>query len=476
MSRATKEDKILILGAGVAGLSAGWKLAERGKSVHILDLEGHVGGLCRTIWRGDFGFDLGGHRFFTQDAALEEEIHSLMEDALSSCSRISTILLGGKYYKYPLDLLDLVQKAGPKFMVSAFATYLASNLQRAVRPTPERTFEDWVKGRFGKTLYDIYFAVYTRKLWGLDPSQISSDWAVQRISLINLWDVLYRLVLGKSNTPRTYAVEFLFPSDGIGVIPDRISEKVCDAGGEVTLGARVVGVERREPGAITVEYEKDGKRRSIDGTRLIVTTPLPEFIRMVRPSPPAPLLEKASGLKYRSIRFLYLCIDRERMSDNTWIYIPEEDFLFFRIQEPKNWSLDLAPPGKTSLILEIACDEGDAVWTASDKTLFDRALPELARLGLGVKEGEVLDYFSVREKHAYPIYHLGYRQDVDAVRAYFDAMEDIILCGRQGIYRYNNMDHSIQMGFYAAKFLLGELTKGEIYGIAEGESSFESRA
>jgi len=460
----------------VAGLSAAWKLAERGKQVQVIDQDSQVGGLSRTIRRDDFSFDLGGHRFFTQDDSLEKEIFALMDGSLNVASRVSTILLGGKFYKYPLDLADLIYKAGPGFMLSAFTTYLMSNVKRAVRPSPEHTFEEWVKSRFGRTLYDIYFAVYTRKLWGIEPSDISADWATQRITLINLWDVFYRLVRRKSHIPRTYAVEFLFPPGGIGEIPERMAERIRSAGGRITLGSRVVRVERTSPHALTVQYEQGGNILTTGGVHLIVTIPLPDFVQMIHPQPPPALMERSGELRYRALRFLNVCIDRERISKNTWIYIPEDEYLFFRIQEPKNWSPSMAPPDKTSLILEIACDEGDALWNASDRELLDRALPDLARLGFGVEEHEVIDYFSVKEKHSYPIYHLGYKEDVEALRSYFDPMDDVVLCGRQGIYRYNNMDHSIQMGFYAAKYLLGELTKQEIYGIAEGETSFESRA
>lgn len=476
MSAANKKEKIIILGGGVAGLSAAWKLAEQGKRVQVIDQDSQVGGLSRTIRRGDFSFDLGGHRFFTLDRELESEIVALMDGSLGSCSRVSTILLGGKFYKYPLDLADLILKAGPGFMFSAFTTYLLSNIKRVVRPGPEVTFEDWVKSRFGKTLYDIYFAVYTRKLWGIEPSHISADWAAQRITLINLLDVFYRLVRRKTNIPRTYVVEFLFPPGGIGEIPERMAERILSAGGRITLDSRAVRVERTGPNAIAVQYEKGGSLYTIKGTHLVVTIPLPDFVHMIQPQIPSALMTRTGGLRFRALRFLNVCIDREQISKNTWIYIPEKEYLFFRIQEPRNWSPALAPPGKTSLILEIACDEGDELWNATDRELLDRALPDLARLGFGVEEHEVIDYFSIKEKHSYPIYHLGYKEDVEAIRSHFDDMEDVVLCGRQGIYRYNNMDHSIQMGFYAAKYLLGELQKHEIYGIAEGETSFESRA
>ena len=157
-------------------------------------------------------------------------------------------------------------------------------------------------------------------------------------------------------------------------------------------------------------------------------------------------------MKFRSIRFLNILIDKERISDNTWIYIPEGKFKVMRIQEPKNWSPNNAPPAKTSLILEIACDLGDEIWNADEDRLTRHCCGELRQLGL--LNGERISHkFTTRVAHAYPIYTLDYHEKVKKIFELFDGAKNLIPIGRQGLYRYNNMDHSIKMGFLAARHI-----------------------
>ena len=181
----------------------------------------------------------------------------------------------------------------------------------------------------------------------------------------------------------------------------------------------------------------------------------------------------ADSMKFRSLRFMNILIDTERISDNTWIYIPEERYKIMRIQEPKNWSPRNAPPEKTSLILELACDEGDEIWNADEGELARRCCEELKSLGL--LNGERIDHkFTTRIRHAYPIYTLDYHRKVNKLFEVINPIPNLLPIGRQGLYRYNNMDHSMKMGFLAAEHVSEGLPREEIFKIAMEQDSFES--
>lgn len=465
--------KVVILGGGPAGLAAAWKLATANVEVEIVELENQVGGLCRTIKYHDYTFDLGGHRFITQNIKLADEIKELMGEELLDRPRVSTIRLQGKYFHYPLEAMDLLKKMNITTSIKCFFDYCLTIIKNKVFPKEDLSLEDWVVNRFGRSLYNIYFGPYSAKLWGIPSTQISSDWACQRISLLNLWDVFLRLLGKKKNMPKTYATRFYYPKKGIGRIPERMCEEAIKCGATIHLNTKVKEIifeENKAQGVVVVE---DDTTKYLSSDYVISTIPLPEMIKMITPKLNNEYIEIANSMKYRGIRFMNLCIDKEKVSDNTWIYIPEKEFLFFRIQEPKNWSPYHTPNGKTALILEIACDEGDEVWNNTEYLIYNRCIEDLKKIGFNL-EGKVIDYFSTWIKHAYPIYDLNYREKLCKIYSMLAKLENFIPCGRQALYRYNNMDHSIEMGFAASNHILEGLPKSKIFKIASEAVPFET--
>jgi len=207
--------RVVVLGGGACGMSAAWALVRAGAEVTVLEREPRAGGLCGTHERDGFRFDLGGHRFLTRSSSLLQLVEELLGDELLLRTRSSVVLNGGKKFRYPLELDDVLRQAGAiegaRALLSYFFAPRGSDL----------SFEDWVTKRFGRRLYDRFFGPYTEKLWGIPPSQISADWAAQRISLLNLSDVFLRLLRLRRGDARTYARRYLYPRLGIGQIrPD----------------------------------------------------------------------------------------------------------------------------------------------------------------------------------------------------------------------------------------------------------------
>jgi protoporphyrinogen oxidase len=440
---------LVILGGGACGMSAALEGLAHGARVTVLEREHRVGGLCGTQEHRGWRFDLGGHRVVTGSAEVEALVRDLVGDDLLVRTRSSVVLNRGRRYRYPLELDDVLRTAGLARGARALASYLAAAVRARLDGRADRTFEDWVTRRFGRDLYGTFFGPYTEKLWGIPPDTISADWAAQRISLPSLADVALRLAGIERGRPRTYARRYHYPRLGIGQIFERSAARITGAGGAVVTGATVTGVEVRGGRVRAVRTED----RELACDAVISTLSLPAFAGMLGPMPRA-VDAAARRLRFRAIRLHNMLLSGPPISPHTWMYVSEPGYLAARIQEPRHRSPDMAPPGCTSLMLEIACTEGDATWTASDDAIHARCLEDLARLGFPGLAGRVVGHFATFVREGYPIYHLGYDRDREAVLGHVGQLGNALSCGRQGAFRYIFMDTAMEMGKLAARAVL----------------------
>ncbi len=446
----------VILGGGPCGLAAAWHLARRGARPIVLEREDLVGGLCATHERSGWRFDLGGHRFVSGDAELSRWIEGLLGSELLERERRSVVLHDGRCFRYPLEAGDLVRNLGLRENAEAMVGYLRARVGRgrAVRDEgrDDASFEDWVRARFGRPLYERFFGPYTQKLWGIPASRISADWAAERISLLDLKDVALRLA-GLRRTPtRTYARRYLYPRLGMGQLYAVVADDIARQGGVVRTGVRVVGLEVEGRRATAVRIETTQGVERIPVGELLSTVPLPDLVRMLRPELPGDLDRAAAALRFRALTFVNLMLGREDFSENTWMYVASGALSTSRIQEPKRRSPSMAPAGRTSLMLEVPCNVGDATWRAGVGELRDRGLRELGALGFEVRD--VLDAFCVRVPHGYPVYHCGYDRDRRALLGEVERFANVRTAGRQGLFRYVFMDAAMRMGIHAAEQML----------------------
>jgi protoporphyrinogen oxidase len=438
----------VILGGGPSGLAAAWELARAGRTPIVLEREGLVGGLCATHARDGWRFDLGGHRFVSASAELSSWLERLLGDDLLTQERKSIVLHDGRRFKYPLEARDLVQNLGWCENGRALAGYAIERARRWIAPREALTFEDWVTARFGRPLYETFFGPYTRKLWGIAPSRISADWAAERISLLNLGDAAFRLARLRRSEVRTYARRYRYPRLGMGQLYEAMAREIRARGGEIVTGARVHGFEIQGDRVVAVLADRaDGGMRVPVG-ELLSTMPLPELVRALVPNA-GPACDR---LRFRGLTFLNVMLARESFSENTWMYVASGDLKMSRIQEPKRRSVEMAPAGRTSIMLEVPCDVGDEVWRAGASDLRADMERELRALGFGALD--VLDAFVVRVEHGYPVYHLGYERERQALLAEVARFANVRTAGRQGLFRYVFMDAAMQMGVLAAQQMM----------------------
>ncbi|MDD5729500.1 MAG: FAD-dependent oxidoreductase [Candidatus Omnitrophica bacterium] len=448
-----KKSKVVILGGGPSGLFCGWELAEKGYEVILIEKENRCGGLCVTNEHNGFRFDLGGHRFISPEMYIIERIKSILKDELLLQERKSVIRLKGKEFKYPINLTDALFKleAGNALGIVKDAFHKVFNGHRGASDS----LEQWFINSFGQTLYSVIFEPYNEKLWGVHPGSMSSEWARQRISALNIKTIISKLLNMRKEKERTYSRQYLYPKEGIGAIFTAMAKNIKDKGGEILSDSVPLGLSLTDNLVRGVHLSCGGKTRFEECGYLVSTIPLHDLVKLF------PALQAGSdinkwldNLKYRSLRFMNIMINKERISENTWQYVPERECIFTRIQEPKARSPYMAPPGKTSLMLEIPCDKGDNICKMEDAALFKRVLKDLRRTGIVVKDEDVLGYFSTSAGNAYPVYSLDYKQYRDKViNSLLDNSGNLVICGRQGSFSYLFMDFAMSAGKKAAEYI-----------------------
>ncbi|UCE89691.1 MAG: FAD-dependent oxidoreductase [Pseudomonadota bacterium] len=443
----------VVLGAGLAGLAAERRLADAGRFVTVVERGAVAGGLARTVTVRGFRFDLGGHRFITDDPAIEAFVRDLLGSDCLSVPRSSRIMLGGKCFHYPLRPLNAILGFGALTSARILFDYACEQLRARWRSTTPRSLEDWVVRNFGRRLFEIYFRDYSEKVWGIDSRHIAMQWVAQRVQGLSLGRAIRHAML-PAPWPRlhTLADRFLYPAQGIGQIAQRL---VGSMGSRARLlnDTSVVRIEHRDNHITGAVVRRAGYEQRLVGEHFISSIPLQALIATLSPPAPAPVRAAAAGLRSRDLVLVTLMLDRARATGHTWIYFPEPQVPFGRIHEPTNWSTQMAPSGKTALVAEHFCFRGDGTWGSSNEALVQRTRQWLARLGF-IDPAEVIDAEVVRVPNAYPLFEVGYETRCQCICDYLARFDNLHLTGRGGKFRYYNMDQAIGSGMQAAQAVL----------------------
>ncbi len=440
-----------VLGAGLTGLSAAFVLSRGGVPVQVLEATQWVGGASRTVSYDGFRFDLGGHRLHTENSAVLDLVRELLGDELTTVRRSSHIHFAGRYVDYPLTFFNALSALGTLGALSVAASYGAQRIRGAFGNSPEGNLEDWLVGRFGRKLYEIYFKPYSEKVWGVPCTALKSDFADERIKGLSFREAVRNMIVPRRRPSHTLISRFLYPRLGFGRITESMAASLPS--GSVKLRAPVSRVEHDGRRVVRVVYLEDGRESACAPDQVVSTIPISDLVNMLSPAAPAAVQEAASGLRYRDLIIVFLALNVERVTADHWIYFPGKDVFFGRLHEPKNWSPAMAPSDKTGLAVDVFCFDHDAVWCESDESLIDRTAHRLTELGL-VKENILEGGCVVRVPKAYPLYIGDYRRRLDRVIAFLRRLENLQAVGRNGLFRYTGGDHCIEMGIKAAQGLL----------------------
>ena len=497
--------KVIIIGAGPAGLTAGYELLKENNKeyeVIILEEENQVGGISKTVRYNGNRMDIGGHRFFSKDENVMDFWKELMpiqgapsyddkklnrekplvkngpdpekEDKVMLVrDRVSRIYYLKKFFDYPVSLkLETFTNMGLIRTIKAGFSYLKSIFVKK----KETSLENFYINRFGKVLYGMFFEKYTEKLWGRHPSVISADWGSQRVKGLSITavikDMFRKIFNPKSNKVETSLIEqFWYPKYGPGQLWENLADEIEKNGGKILKQHSVQKINLKENKITSVECVCDGKIEVFEGDIFISSMPLKDLVEdMKEEAVPEDIKNIATGLPYRDFMTVGLLLKKLDLKNKTkiktlgnivpdcWIYVQEPDVKLGRIQIFNNWSpYMVSNPEKNVWIgLEYFCNEGDEYWNMSDEEFTKFAIKELVSMGV-IEESDVLDSHRERVKKAYPAYFDTY-SEIDKLIEYLNGFENLYCVGRNGQHRYNNMDHSMVTAMETVKNIKNNIT------------------
>ena len=453
--------KVVIIGAGPAGLTAGYLLSKNDVDVVVLEADPvYVGGISRTATYNGFHFDIGGHRFFSKSKAVEDLWTEILPNDMLTRPRSSRIFYGGKFFSYPLKPIEALLKLGVFKSILCVLSWLKARLFPIRNP---RNFEEWVSNQFGKRLFNTFFKSYTEKVWGMRCKDISADWAAQRIKGLSLGSAIKNALIpqryngDRSKVIKTLINSFRYPRRGPGMMWEACAEKMTALDGKLEMGCRVTRCTYDDlSGQWNVEYKNgDGDLQILEAEHVISSAPMRELVRGLSPAVSERTKRAAESLKYRDFITVMLILKDREMFDDNWIYIHDPSVKVGRVQNFRSWSPEMVPEtDKVCYGLEYFCFEHDGLWDSGDSDLIELAKRELIQIGLA-KEGDFVDGCVVRQKKAYPVYDDDYARHVGTIRQELDTRyPNLHLVGRNGMHKYNNQDHAMMTAMLCVENIL----------------------
>lgn len=503
----------IIIGAGPAGLTAAYELLDQTDIKPVIyEMTDKIGGISRTeIYKGN-RIDIGGHRFFSKhdniiqwwfnilplqgfpskdDIALNRSIAlSTQPDApdpektdrvMLIRKRLSRILFQNKFYDYPIKLsLNMLSNLGIKQVADILASYIRIKLFPI---KDEKSLEDYFINCFGRKLYAIFFKDFTEKLWGVPCSKISPEWGRQRTQGLSLSRAVLhaakKIVSGDApfnqrKIETTLIEKFVYPKFGPGQMWEEVARLIQEKGGEIFLNSKASAIQLSGSHVSGIEFEDlvTGKKAVVFGDYLISSMPVQELVAGFGKTAPTDVREVSEGLYYRDGIIVGFLLKKLRLKNRTniktinniipdnWIYIQASHTKVGRIQIVNNWNPYMVKDENTVWVCaELSSQEGDELWTKPDDKVAADTIEELVSLDI-IYEEDVMDHVVIREKNVYPAYFGTYNR-FDIIRNYLDTFDNLFLIGRNGMHRYNNMDHSMLTAMEAVKNIAGNITSKE---------------
>jgi protoporphyrinogen oxidase len=459
----TDRKSIVILGAGITGLTAAWFLSQshRGNLI-VLEKEATVGGLAATFNRNGFSFDLGSHRLHEgYHPEVDALVKDLCGDDLLRRERRGQIYLGGKVLLYPPSPFDIVFAFGLADSLRFIGDFLLARLGRLVSSREHEDFEGFTISMVGKSLYERFYRPYALKLYGMSPRDISKDPAVNRVRKFSFRSFYsdFRKKLHKE------VPTYLYPSGGIGQLSRALEQRFLENGGQIHFISSIDHLKLKEDRSVeAVAFtNRDGSPGAVETDAVVSTIPLDALHRLVRldsdRNGPPPF-----ELRWRGLRLLYVITRDKTVCDHETFYFPEPEIIFGRVSELNKYSAALNTDTEEAVLtLEIPCSYDDTIWNMPDDQLTDLCLAELRRMCI-LREQSTgrTESFSRKLKQVYPVYESGWRDGFERILGRLDAIENLYPIGRAALFLHCNIDQCMLMALKVAQHLSkGCARKGE---------------
>ncbi len=451
--------RIVILGAGVCGLAAAYRLLENDPKldVTVLESEDRPGGLARSLTVDGQVTDLGPHRIFTELPDVQAFLEDLAGGELETVQRSSRMWLRGGWIEYPPKPAEIARHLGIGTVARSGLSYFGHKAARlaGAGSSGAESFESLMTEAFGPELYRVLVAPYARKVWKLPPSELHADIARIRVSAGGLGQMIRKLFIPEKGGRLTAVKQFYYIAGGVERLVDKLRAGVERRGGRIVTGRQARSLRRRQDRTWQVNATGPRGGSAIYTADIMVSTvPVGDLLGMLLPLQPDPSIERMRG-ELRFIENFLVCfvVNRPQVTDAQWLYFPEKDTLFNRGYEPKNFHQSMGEKNTGMIVMEVTCHPGSKIWHATDRQLIRRCLHGLESTGV-LREEEVRSTLVHRIPNTYPLYDLGYRERLEHIWRYLREFPTLVSSGRQGLFLHNNMDHSIHMGFRAAERIL----------------------
>ena len=425
--------KIVIIGAGLAGLSTAYHI---GSNYKIFERDFRVGGLCKSETIDGFTFDYTGHLLHLHNDYTKKLVTRFLEKNLRKIKRNSWIYSKGVCTPYPFqaNLYGLPPEVIEECISGLIEAKYTNEKIESV------TFEDWIYKHLGKGIAKHFMIPYNEKLWAVHPSKMTCEWLGRYVPNPSLEEVLD----GALQPPQKdygYNIYFFYPlHGGIEALPKSFAQHVNNIG----LNKEVISIDTSKK-IVTL---RDRKKEPYD--ILVSTMPLPELITVISDAPSS-INHASEKLTYASVCNVNLGVKREQISEKHWIYFPEKEFIFYRIGFPSNFSPNMVPRKMSSLYIEISYSKNRPI---NKGNIFELVVKDLVKCDILSPYDEIITKRQLDIKYAYTIYDEKYTKNVSMIHNYLKS-KDIYSIGRYGQWEYSAMEDAILEGKEIANRIKG---------------------
>lgn len=418
---------IAILGAGIAGIAAGYHLSQRGIEHTIFEKNTSWGGLCDNFSIGEeFLFDKFVHLSFTKSEVVKELFHK--NTAFYSHKPESSNYYNNLWLKHPVqnNLAPLPVEEKVKIIEDFVAKPSFNNIQN---------YEEWLLVQFGTYFKEHFSEKYTRKYWSIPSKELTTDWLANRISIPSL-ETLLKGAFEVQEENFYYAQEMRYPEQG---------------GYKSFLNNMATNVSIKTQKEVALIDPLCKKITFVDGCethyeKLISSLPLPEIVKIIKDAPKS-ILEAGEKLLATSGQLVSIGFNRPDVPKYLWFYIYDEDILPARAYSPSLKSPYNVPKGKSSLQFETYFSKKKPKQLSGDGLV-----NHIIEKGIQMKLWEVNDIAITdyrEEKYANVVFDFNRKSNVALILNYLKSV-GIISIGRFGEWDYFWSDQSLLSGFKGA--------------------------
>lgn len=448
----------IVLGAGSAGLTAATLLQGAGADVTVVERTADVGGLAHTFEHGGFRLDYGPHAFHSKADEADRLFTEFAPKGYAPIRMRARLRLGGQQFDYPLRFGTAMLRLPVSTTFRMIRDYLAALVRRTMTEPPEDSFEAWGVKRYGRTMYELAFGGYSRRVWGMPTTQLSARLAEQKLPDLSFFELLRETFGGRGAKQKILYSSYLYPRGGVGVVFDAMASALRCHGGRILFGTHATEIRHDGARVKEVVVSSNGQKQTLGCDVLISTIPIPAVVNALRPAPPPSQVEAAGRLIYRSLVLVMVVVERPNVTGEMMVYLLDPGFHSNRVGEQKNLDPSMIPLQQTVLCFEFCVNERSPDWDLPDYHFFSLAREDLRRLGVA-EDDEISGYFVRRLPEAYPIYDLHFHEHLTPALEALTSLDNLVPLGRQGLFIHNDIHDSMMMAIEGVKHVLSGAAK-----------------